>query len=169
MATTYWPGPNTWSTENGLSIYTSRHNLSIRAWRGALSLQHIRLHLPENSNPTRALVIGKFGGLGYAFPRHCDTVDTQSYQDFNHSQIRINVYAALLEAIETTKDQVAAATVYTHLTDIETEINGRVTYDRKQNKIPVATPKRMHQQRLELSCGFAPFVYCKVEYSALTL
>ena len=48
----------------------------------------------------------------------------------------------------TLKNYGFAAAVYTQLTDVETEINGLITYDRKVIKIPARELKKMHDSLL---------------------
>lgn len=108
--------------------------------------------LPLEEN--RALVIGEFGGLGYAFPGHTYAADAWSYHGFQDADSLKNAYGALLKTVDTLKAQGFAAAVYTQLTDVESEINGLITYDRKQIKIPVDTLRRMHEQLIAPKAEF---------------
>jgi len=118
--------------------------------RGAGEMRDYHLYgdrlqmLPLEKN--RALVIGEFGGLGYASPGHTYAKDAWSYQGFKHPADLQKAYADLLQKVNDLKQQGFAAAVYTQLTDVETEINGLITYDRKQLKIPADTLKRLHEK-----------------------
>jgi hypothetical protein len=92
----------------------------------------------------RALVSGEYGGLGLAVPGHSWPVrhtyvgvDRETYTDR---------YLALLEEIE----QLAACrasngAVYTQITDLEGELNGLLTYDRKVMKADVKRLRAAHE------------------------
>ena len=67
-----------------------------------------------------------------------------------------------------------SAAVYTQTTDVEGEINGLMTYDRKVTKIPEEKPKELHtqtisriiltneyQKKLIFSNTLLSFIYCE--------
>jgi len=121
--------------------------------RGAGEMRDYHLYgdrlkaLPLEKN--RALVIGEFGGLGYAIANHTYAQDAWSYQAFKHASDLQEAYAGLIAKISDLKHHGFAATIYTQLTDVETEINGLITYDRKQVKIATDTLRQLHEQLIQ--------------------
>ena len=58
-------------------------------------------------------------------------------------------YIESLEKLNTLRQQGIAAGVYTQTTDVEGEINGLITYDRKVIKIPAAELAELHRRLFE--------------------
>ncbi|MGA0040149.1 MAG: hypothetical protein ACO3NZ_09900, partial [Pirellulales bacterium] len=54
-------------------------------------------------------------------------------------------YEEAIRRLVDLKQRGIAAGVYTQTTDVEGEINGLVTYDREEIKIPAEQLKRMHE------------------------
>lgn len=95
---------------------------------------------------TRALAIGEFGGIGHRLPQHMAVTNAWSYNNtksLEHLEKRYEkLYAEqLLPLIE----QGLSAAVYTQTTDVESEINGLMTYDRSVIKIPLPVMRSVHQ------------------------
>jgi hypothetical protein len=90
----------------------------------------------------RAMVIGEFGGLGHSVEGHLAVEKAWSYQDFESKEILWSAYENLIryELIPLIREGLSAA-VYTQTTDVESEINGVITYDRAVDKID---PKRLN-------------------------
>jgi len=93
---------------------------------------------PEAPKPDqeRAAVLGEFGGLGLALPQHTWTIEHWGYQnmvDFKNLRDR---YERLLDNVWKLKVEPGlSAAVYTQITDVETETNGLITYDRQVIKL----------------------------------
>ncbi|HUC86065.1 MAG TPA: glycoside hydrolase family 2 TIM barrel-domain containing protein [Candidatus Acidoferrales bacterium] len=86
---------------------------------------------------SRALVIGEFGGLGLPLPGHLWSADTWSYQMLPDEPALAGWYYYLLQEIWSQKEtRGLSAAIYTQTTDVETECNGLLTYDRRVIKIP---------------------------------
>jgi hypothetical protein len=84
----------------------------------------------------RAAVLGEFGGLGLAVEGHTWSRQTWGYQGMSDSKKLGNQYARLLSKAWTLKDNPGlCAVVYTQTTDVETECNGLMTYDRAVLKV----------------------------------
>jgi hypothetical protein len=94
----------------------------------------------------RAVVIGEFGGLGYPVQEHLFSAKSWSYQGYKDPAALEAGYRKLVSRIVQLRDQGCAAAIYTQLTDVETEINGLLTYDRQVSKIPAATLQQIHRQ-----------------------
>ena len=90
------------------------------------------------SEPARAGVLGEFGGLGLAVPKHTWSEKSWGYRgtaDFNDLTRH---YGQLLRRTWDFKESRGlCAAVYTQITDVETECNGLMTYDRAVIKVDV--------------------------------
>jgi hypothetical protein len=88
------------------------------------------------ADSTRASVMGEFGGLGLPLPGHEWSTDYWSYQTLTDAAALEGWYYALLEEIWSQKEKRGlSAAIYTQTTDVETECNGLLTYDRRVEKI----------------------------------
>jgi hypothetical protein len=97
-------------------------------------------HYPDPAVPpaenNRAIVLGEFGGLGLPVEGHTWEEKNWGYRNMYDS-------LQLLEKYESYYDQVhrfiresgLSAAIYTQTTDVETETNGLMTYDRKIDKM----------------------------------
>ena len=84
----------------------------------------------------RAAVLGEFGGLGLAVDGHTWTNKTWGYKGTQSSEDLTRNYEKLLGKAWVLKDKAGlCACIYTQLTDVETECNGLLTYDREVNKV----------------------------------
>jgi len=93
----------------------------------------------------RALVIGEFGGLGYVDAAHAMKKDAWSYSNFKTQGALSEAYRKLIDKIRDLKEKGFSAAVYTQLTDVETEVNGIITYDRFVLKMKAGELKSLHQ------------------------
>jgi len=96
--------------------------------------------------PNRAAVLGEFGGLGFNIPEHAWNPQGWGYDLLQNRNALIgkyeNLYRQLLPLIDSPG---LSAAVYTQITDIESENNGLMTYDREVAKIPPETAQIIHQ------------------------
>lgn len=93
---------------------------------------------PESPKPeeNRAAVLGEFGGLGLAIDGHRWTQKTWGYKGTQNIEDLTRGYEELLAKAWALKDEAGlSALIYTQLTDLETECNGLLTYDRAVNKV----------------------------------
>jgi len=80
----------------------------------------------------RAAVLGEFGGLGLPVPGHTWVEKTWGYRGMLDAGELTKRYCELLRKVYDLKDRNGLnACVYTQTTDIETECNGLLTYDRE--------------------------------------
>ena len=99
-------------------------------------------------DPRRATVLGEYGGIGLVVEGNTWVNDKKNwgYVKFNTSDEVTNEYIKygkhLLELIR----KGFSAAVYTQTTDVEGEINGLMTYDRKVIKMNEAKVKEINQQ-----------------------
>ena len=82
----------------------------------------------------RAVIISEFGGLAQMTPGHTSLDHSYGYGDFaTVEDWRAAVQKLLVEA-ESLQVEGLAGYVYTQVSDVEEEVNGLLTYDRKINK-----------------------------------
>jgi hypothetical protein len=84
----------------------------------------------------RASVLGEFGGLGLGVDGHTWAKKTWGYRGTSSKADLTRKYEILLRGAYRLKDERAlSAAVYTQITDVETEANGLLTYDRAVMKV----------------------------------
>jgi hypothetical protein len=99
--------------------------------------------------PPRAGVLGEFGGLGLTVEGHTWTEKTWGYRGTADSRDLTRRYQELLRRVwELKESQGLAAAVYTQTTDVETECNGLLTYDRALVKVDLQKVADANQGRL---------------------
>jgi len=83
----------------------------------------------------RAAVLGEFGGLGLAVEGHTWSSQSWGYKGMGNKERLTNEYSKLLvNAYKLKDDPGLCAVVYTQTSDVETECNGLLTYDRETVK-----------------------------------
>lgn len=94
----------------------------------------------------RAAVLGEFGGLGLPIQGHLWRDDQNwGYRNLDAVDELTADYASLLIKLEKHKAQGLAAAVYTQTTDVESEVNGLMTYDRAIIKMDPKDVSRVNQ------------------------
>jgi len=84
----------------------------------------------------RAAVLGEFGGLGLSLDGHRWGGPTWGYKGTANIEALTRGYEKLLTKSWELKDKAGlSAVIYTQLTDVESEGNGLLTYDREVNKV----------------------------------
>jgi hypothetical protein len=101
---------------------------------------------PDIFGKDRALVLGEFGGLGLPVDNHTWQQKSWGYQSFKTNDSLFNRYHSLINDLEGLVKKGLSAAVYTQTTDVETEVNGFMTYDRKVIKIPVDKLRQVNRQ-----------------------
>jgi hypothetical protein len=99
----------------------------------------------------RVSVLGEFGGLGLPVPEHL-WWDKRNwgYQTFTERAKLQAAYEGLIEKLEPLVKQGLAAAIYTQTTDVEGEVNGLMTYDRKVVKFDAARLAELHRRLIDL-------------------
>ncbi len=82
----------------------------------------------------RAAIISEFGGLTQMMPGHTSLDHSYGYGDFSTVEDWRAAVKKLLAEVESLQDEGLAGYVYTQVSDVEEEVNGLLTYDRKINK-----------------------------------
>lgn len=90
-----------------------------------------------NPTPTRAGVLGEYGGLGLRIEGHeWSPGDGFSYEYMDNTDRLNNRFVGLIDALRLQQMPAGlSASVYTEITDLENEINGLLTYDRQVVKV----------------------------------
>ena len=101
---------------------------------------------PDIFGAKKALVLGEFGGLGLPVDGHTWQEKSWGYQSFKSNDSLFMRYKGLMEKLETLVQQGLSAAVYTQTTDVEGEVNGFMTYDRKVMKMPVEKLKQANEK-----------------------
>ena len=101
-------------------------------------------------NDRRASFLGEFGGLGHAVSNHVWQSERKiwGYQGMEDTATREGLLKTYLGLMDQVKDLAAkglAGSVYTQTTDVENEVNGLLTYDRKVLKYDAAALKKAHE------------------------
>ena len=82
----------------------------------------------------RAVIISEFGGLAQMTPGHTSLDHSYGYGDFVTVEDWRGAVQKLLSEVESLQVEGLAGYVYTQVSDVEEEVNGLLTYDRKINK-----------------------------------
>ena len=102
---------------------------------------------PDLFGQKLALVLGEFGGLGLPVKNHVwQEKDNWGYQSFKSADELFQKYSTYMDSLVSFIDYGLSAAVYTQTTDVEVEINGLMTYDRKVIKNPVDKLRAVHEK-----------------------
>lgn len=101
---------------------------------------------PASQNEGRAVVVGEFGGLGFAIENHIwdSSRDNWGYRTYAAKDEFFNQYTQAVYNLYPEKARGLAAAIYTQTTDVEAEVNGLMTYDRKVIKLPITFAQVLH-------------------------
>ena len=92
---------------------------------------------------TKAVVLGEFGGLGWPVENHTwQSNKNWGYQNFKNGEDLFKRYDSFTDRLLELIRLGLSAAVYTQTTDVEGEVNGFMTYDRKIIKMPVEELKK---------------------------
>lgn len=103
--------------------------------------------LPENNND-RISVLGEFGGLGLPVKGSLWNPEMRNwgYKNIDGGVDLLSDYSYLMYDLETLIAQGLSAAIYTQTTDVEGEVNGLITYDRKVTKLPKNMLHMLHSR-----------------------
>ncbi len=93
--------------------------------------------LPAARDSRRAIVLGEYGGVGWPLPGHLWNPEMRNwgYQTYQTKESFLAAFEKKIEAIVAMKADGLSAAVYTQTSDVEGEVNGLVTYDRRVVKV----------------------------------
>ena len=105
-------------------------------------------------NDRRASFLGEFGGLGHAVSNHVWQSERKiwGYQGMEDTATKEGLMKTYLELMEQVRDLASkglAGSVYTQTTDVENEVNGLLTYDRKVLKFDADVLRKAHKAIIE--------------------
>jgi len=114
---------------------------------------HDEHHYPGPGMPepeeNRAVVLGEFGGEALVVEDHLwiqDFSEAPTHYETSQSRNELHsTYDRMIQEVDSLKDEGLAAAVYTQTTDVESEVNGLMTYDRAIIKFGEAHMREMHQ------------------------
>ena len=97
-------------------------------------------------DPQRVTVLGEYGGIGLPLENHLWwNKRNWGYVQFKNSDEVTAEYVKYANELKEMVDRGFSAAVYTQTTDVEGEVNGLMTYDRKEIKINEAAVKNANQ------------------------
>ena len=95
----------------------------------------------------RVTVLGEYGGIGLPLEGHLWKTDNNwGYVKFKNSQEVTDEYIKYAQKLKSFVKRGFSAAVYTQTTDVEGEINGFMTYDRKVDKMDIDKIKKINQE-----------------------
>jgi beta-galactosidase/beta-glucuronidase len=123
--------------------------------QGAGDFQSKHIYFKKLKRPKqdhRAFVVSEFGGYSLKAAGHLWNENKKfGYRFYKTSETLTDAYLSLLEKeLKPLILQGLAAAVYTQTTDVEIEINGYLTYDRKVEKMNAEKIRRAHVELYEL-------------------
>lgn len=132
---------------SGGNFFDAGHTVDQHQYPGP-SMPSKELHAPAILKD-KVLLLGEFGGLGLALEGHLWQKDKNwGYRNLNERDQLLKSYQELLDQIPALIKKGLAAAIYTQTTDVEGEVNGLMTYDRKVIKMDtskmVESSKRLY-------------------------
>jgi hypothetical protein len=105
----------------------------------------------------RAGVLGEFGGLGLPVPGHLWMASDKNwgYKRYNTREELTAAYLKLAAKLGPLVESGLSAAIYTQTTDVETEVNGLMTYDREVIKMDPEQIRQANTNLIQLPAGFA--------------
>lgn len=95
---------------------------------------------------TRATVLGEYGGIGLVMREHLWGPDRNwGYVSFGSPKEVTDEYEKYAEMLRALIERGFSAAVYTQTTDVEVEVNGLMTYDRKVVKVDEERIRRINR------------------------
>jgi len=101
---------------------------------------------PDIFGSKKALVLGEFGGLGLPVQGHTWQEKNWGYQSFKSNDSLFKRYESLTGKLAELIKAGLSAAVYTQTTDVEGEVNGFMSYDRKVMKMPIEKLKEVNER-----------------------
>mgnify|MGYP003311799590 CR=1 FL=1 len=158
-------GPSgSWDWEGG------QHTPNGWAWSNRVTTVHkpvaeceaadtVDLHLYRGpdmlcTNDRRISFLGEFGGLGHPVAGHLwrESSDSWGYGGIEDTRTREGLektYLGLMDQLADLADKGLGGSIYTQTTDVEIEINGLMTYDRKVLKFDPSVLRTAHKKVLD--------------------
>jgi len=91
---------------------------------------------PPEPSTTRAAALGEYGGVGLLVPGHMWPVENNAYEMQPNAEALTTRFERLQSELQVLVEQNGlGAAIYTQTSDVEHEVNGFLTYDRKFEKM----------------------------------
>jgi hypothetical protein len=128
--------------------------------RGTGDLHDMHNYPGPDMNPSdgvRASVLGEFGGLGWPMQGHLwQTTKNWGYITYADASELEADYRKLCEKLIPLAQRGLTAAVYTQTTDVEGEVNGLMTYDRKVLKLDPDVTRPLHEAVMRAATQSVP-------------
>lgn len=112
-----------------------------------LDLHHYPMPELYLSDAKRILVLGEYGGIGFPIKDHLWKNDRNwGYIRFENSKDVTDEYVKYGNSLLEFVNKGFSAGVYTQTTDVEIEVNGLMTYDRKIDKMEISRVKEINSR-----------------------
>lgn len=113
--------------------------------------------LPTPANDDRLTICGEFGGLGLFIDGHLWNPESKwGYRSDSNVEDSLKRYEEIMNNLARCAHESFAGSVYTQTTDVETEANGLVTYDRKVVKYPTDKMRALHKKVEKIALSVKP-------------
>lgn len=140
------------------AIDPSRLVLATTGWLdrgvGDIFSRHTYEEMPlaPGNDSHRAIVIGEYGGVGWPLTDHLWNAGMRNwgYQTYQTKETYLAAFRKKLEAVIAMKPRGLSAAVYTQTSDVEGEVNGLVTYDRRVVKVDPSYLAELNRALLEM-------------------
>ena len=98
-------------------------------------------------DPNKANVLGEYGGIGLVIEGHVwEDNKNWGYVKYKDKKEATEAYLEMIKQLKKLIPVVYSAAVYTQTTDVESEVNGIMTYDRKIVKMDEAKIRKANQE-----------------------
>ena len=95
----------------------------------------------------RAVVLGEYGGLGLPLEGHTwQSKANWGYQSFKDADSLFIQYSRFVDMLGDFIPGGLSAAIYTQVSDVEGEVNGLMTYDRRVIKMPADKLNKLHSK-----------------------
>lgn len=101
---------------------------------GDFKSEHNYFHPYEMKRERRPYILSEYGGYSMRIKEHSYSRNIYGYRQISEQKEFKREVAKLHQTIQRLKDEGMSGAIYTQLSDIEEEMNGILTYDRKINK-----------------------------------
>jgi hypothetical protein len=99
----------------------------------------------------RVNVLGEYGGIGLAVENHLwKPYDNWGYVKFKNSKETTNQYVEYAEELKKLVKAGFSGAIYTQTTDVEGEVNGFMTYDRKVDKMKIPEVRKVNLEVIDI-------------------
>lgn len=110
--------------------------------------RHIYPAPGTHPNPVnhRASVCGEYGGINLKVDNHIWEGSQVNYTTVKNQEELTNLFSKYVDDVKLMKSDGLCGAIYTQVTDVESEINGLITYDRKIVKADAAQTERIRNK-----------------------